>query len=1069
MTEQHIDLGFEIEYVYHLADIHIRNLKRHKEYRKVFKTFFKEFKNDRKKNSIIYLAGDIAHAKTEMSPELIREISWLLAECCKLAPTFLIAGNHDCNMNNRNRLDVLSPIVDGLKLDNLYYLRDTSVTYIGDTSFTTYSIFDDKENWPSGFDVKGKNKVCFFHGPVKNSQTDIGYTVSSNSFTSDIFDGFHMCMLGDIHKRQNVQEYDAVNNKPIISYSSSVIQQNHGELIQNHGYLIWDLKTRTYEERNIYNEFGYITIDVHQSKIPQWVYDEVKLGGVLPKRANIRVRFSDTPNSDMKVVIAELRTMFKVSELTFTRTDTISSMKSGIHTSKNIVGNVKDINVQNKLIRDYLESQFMLSDDMLTKVDELNLQINSLVEDRDVAESILWVPVKFEFDNMFSYGEGNSIEFEDLSGIIGLFAANASGKSSIWDALSFCLYDKGSRTFKAQHILNNRKDTFYCKFHFRVDEVDFFIERRAKKWNKGQSVKVDVDFWKIENGETISLNGDARRGTNHVIQEYIGTYDDFVLTALSLQGNNALFIDKSQSERKDILSQFIGLDIFDKLYQIAIEENRENSLMIRNFKREDFTSQLADTTQGLLVQSKLRDDIKNEIRKLELDINLKQELLDELKTKLKPISSTIRDIGDLVDEQSDLEELISTTKNDIDALNDKVLKLQKLETDIEDSIDDFDDIDELKSATDELFYVNTTVLDLENKTLPRLEVQLSAEQDKMRHLDEHEYNPDCDVCRKNNKSVIESKEIIGKSIHNINEEIISFKKDLNQLLEKRKELTPLNDQYKQYMELTSNLEKVDTEINKILTSISYKETQLLDYNKKLLDVIHGMKLYMDNSDAIVSNKKWSSKISVVEMELSSLKKSLNEEHSKLLTVTGKIGSLESNKEMMINKIEEIKGYEEKHKLFEYYLDAIKRDGVPYELISKSLPAIEGEVNNILGQVVDFGVVMEMDGKNINSYIVYDDQRWLLEMSSGMERFISGLAIRVALINVCNLPRPNFLILDEGMGALDSENLSQMYVLFQYLKTQFDFIIVISHLESMRDMVDDLIDIRKIDGFSYVKN
>ena len=62
----------------------------------------------------------------------------------------------------------------------------------------------------------------------------------------------------------------------------------------------------------------------------------------------------------------------------------------------------------------------------------------------------------------------------------------------------------------------------------------------------------------------------------------MGKFEDFVLTALSLQGNNALFIDKSQSERKEILSQFIGVDIFDKLYQKAADENRDNAHLSEN-------------------------------------------------------------------------------------------------------------------------------------------------------------------------------------------------------------------------------------------------------------------------------------------------------------------------------------------------------------------------------------------------------------------------------------------------------------------------------------------------------
>ena len=191
-------------------------------------------------------------------------------------------------------------------------------------------------------------------------------------------------------------------------------------------------------------------------------------------------------------------------------------------------------------------------------------------------------------------------------------------------------------------------------------------------------------------------------------------------------------------------------------------------------------------------------------------------------------------------------------------------------------------------------------------------------------------------------------------------------------------------------------------------------------------------------------------------------------NSDVLKLNGKISALQNQKETIEDRIQEVKDLEQQSKLFDFYLNALSKDGVSYELIEKSLPMIEGEVNNILAQIVEFGMQLEIDGKNINAYLVYGDQRWSLEMCSGMERFISGLAIRVALINVCNLPRPNFLVIDEGFGTLDSENLQSLFMLFTYLKTQFDFVMVISHIDSMRDVVDGLIEIKKVNGFSNVK-
>ena len=152
------------------------------------------------------------------------------------------------------------------------------------------------------------------------------------------------------------------------------------------------------------------------------------------------------------------------------------------------------------------------------------------------------------------------------------------------------------------------------------------------------------------------------------------------------------------------------------------------------------------------------------------------------------------------------------------------------------------------------------------------------------------------------------------------------------------------------------------------------------------------------------------------------------------------------------------------------MKCVNRNGIPYALIGDALPKIQAETNNILSQIVDFQVIFETDGKSINTYIVYDDDNfWPLEMTSGMEKFISSLAIRSALIQVSSLPRPNFLAIDEGLGVLDSTVLTNFSLFLDYLKTQFDFIILISHIDIVRDIVDSQIEIKKENGFSKINN
>jgi DNA repair exonuclease SbcCD ATPase subunit/DNA repair exonuclease SbcCD nuclease subunit len=1049
-----------INKVYHLADLHIRNLQRHKEYRLVFKKFLKKVKEDKIEDSLIYIAGDIAHAKTEMSPELVHEISWFLTECAKLRETVLITGNHDCNLNNSHRLDVLTPIIENLGNDRIHYLRDTGIYNIHNLTFVVYSILDNKENWPKGDTVDGENTICLFHGPVNKAQTDIGYTVSSNSFQVDMFDGFDMAMLGDIHKRQTFGEgYEQV------AYAGSMIQQNHGELLENHGYLLWDIPTRTFTEHHLHNDYGFLTVDVVEGKIPQWVYDEI--GTKLPKYPRLRLRFTRTDASDMKRCITELKKLFKVAEVTVTRTDTIGQLKTNQKVNKNIVGNVKDETFQNQLIRDYLERQYLLEDDELDKIAEINKELNGHIDDSDSAGNILWTPKTFEFSNMFSYGEDNLIRFEKAQGIMGIFAPNASGKSSMWDALSFCIYDKTSRTNISKNILNNRKDMFYCKFTFEIDGVDYFIERKAKYVRKKTSVKVDVNFWR-ENGDVIeSLNGEQRKDTNKNIEKFLGKFEDFVLTALSLQGNNALFIDKSQSERKEILSQFIGVDIFDKLYQKAADENRDNATLIRKFKSDDFTTKLAS------IDTELKTD-KNEYKLLEMSQKALKEEDDILNRQIIKLNEKIvklnSDSGVSIEElEKRLKNLemkvegLETTKG---SLQDRITFREEQQIVLEEILDKFDEED-LEEGINTLTSLKTNIGTIEGE-IEKVNIKLESLYERKDHLDSHKYNEECDVCMENSKSILETKDVVGSQIKDFNDNLQEFEKEKLDLTIKIDSLSNYEEEWDKYKDAKDKEDKLDREISQLINKLSTTETEEIRLDTQVTQQTQLIDEYYKNEKQIIKNKEIREQITGVRQKQTGIKDELKRINSDVLKLNGRVSALQNQKETIEDRIDEVKNLEQQSKLFDFYLNALGKDGVSYELIEKSLPMIEGEVNNILAQIVEFGMQLEIDGRNINAYLVYGDQRWSLEMCSGMERFISGLAIRVALINVCNLPRPNFLVIDEGFGTLDSENLQSLFMLFTYLKTQFDFVMVISHIDSMRDVVDGLIEIKKINGFSNVR-
>jgi DNA repair exonuclease SbcCD nuclease subunit len=538
----------EVRNIIHCADIHIRNWKRHKEYRYIFKQFETDIKSIVTDKTIITVGGDIAHAKTDMSPELVQLMQDFFTMLTSLAPTIVIAGNHDANLNNPSRMDALQPIVNALKLDNLYYLRDTGVWKIGNCSFSHQSVFDESPGFPPPVDIEGCDyKIALFHGAVDKIVTEFGFVIENKKVLVDNFKGYDIVLLGDIHKPNN-----GVLDNDWIKYPGSLIMQNHAESVfPEHGILIWDVDTKRNEFVQIKNPYGYVTVDVENGKIVS--------NSPIPQKPRMRIRVKNTKAADLNKLIAELKKGRQIQELTVQK---VITHKNSNESEKIILQNVRDVAYQNKLIEEYLSDTEHLTEDQMSVVKGINTDLNAKLGSHTIKLNSTWIPKTFEFSNMFSYGPNNIIDFSNMKGAYGIFAPNASGKSTLWDALSFCIFDKCSRTSKAEDVMNYSKNSFDCKFTFDLNGVDYVIERGAKKSPKRGTVKVNTNFYKIENGVIESLNGEQRRDTNFIIREYVGTYDDFILTAMSTQSNNTGFIDKSQKERKELLAQFLDMDVF---------------------------------------------------------------------------------------------------------------------------------------------------------------------------------------------------------------------------------------------------------------------------------------------------------------------------------------------------------------------------------------------------------------------------------------------------------------------------------------------------------------------------
>jgi len=196
----------KIDNIYHVSDIHIRLYQRHKEYRYVFERLYNKIKEN-VTNSIIYVGGDIAHAKTDMSPELVQMISNFLFSLAEIAPTVVITGNHDCNLNNSDRLDALTPIIDSINHKQLFYLKESGIYTMANIDFIVYSVFDTPDNYISPDESNNEIKICLYHGIIDGSIMGTGMKISADKVNLSTFNGFDLVPAGDVHKYQSLQKY----------------------------------------------------------------------------------------------------------------------------------------------------------------------------------------------------------------------------------------------------------------------------------------------------------------------------------------------------------------------------------------------------------------------------------------------------------------------------------------------------------------------------------------------------------------------------------------------------------------------------------------------------------------------------------------------------------------------------------------------------------------------------------------------------------------------------------------------------------------------------------------------
>lgn len=158
----------------------------------------------------------------------------------------------------------------------------------------------------------------------------------------------------------------------------------------------------------------------------------------------------------------------------------------------------------------------------------------------------------------------------------------------------------------------------------------------------------------------------------------------------------------------------------------------------------------------------------------------------------------------------------------------------------------------------------------------------------------------------------------------------------------------------------------------------------------------------------------------------------------------------------------------KLEFLELYYSVINcKTGVPSYVLKQTCKSVENNCNAILQKITDFTIEIIYD-KDVKIYTVENDIRISAQLASGMQKFVLDLIFRITLTNISSISSSRTLFVDEGFGALDRDNFIAVAEMLQKLKSNFDSLIIISHIVELRSYVDISINIEKHGYTSFVQ-
>lgn len=657
---------------------------------------------------------------------------------------------------------------------------------------------------------------------------------------------------------------------------------------------------------------------------------------------------------------------------------------------------------------------------------------------------------EMEFQGLFSFNQQQKFVFEPGLYLIegrnkDVGGSNGSGKSSLFRILTTCLFEENDINRVKDNAIFRGKKSGWGRVLFSKDGKDYEVI-----YSRGG--KLGTDIFLKEDGKDI--RGSSLSDTKKKIIDLIGFDYDFFQSIFYLPQQKFLrFVTGTDSERMDILTEMLGLTVYDRLLEKVKEDCKQVEVLQVSLRSKlELAKNIVESINVEEVK-KNRDVLKDSIKNLE---NKDKELELE-KRNLTMQLDRLFSIKVDIEKSKKILELLESRRLNIQRDYEKYKQEFGVLVDCSKELNQFEK--ELQNLKDMKFELETKLnnikvnekryLDLKEKGICPTCLRPLTEGD-LRHIGSIE-------------EFLTEKDRLTQEIEQVNnrlrkcEELVNdYRKKQEIYLDIKRKFEIVSDKYNNEI---SNIENQIKEVKeKELTRFTYEDVV------KEIDRLNNLISELENNQRDIFSQlvKDRSNLSVLESKISDYEKYSNE-----------VSKIESDLSMN----------EDKLKIMSFWIEHLSDKGIKRfkilqvsdllnDIINKNLEILTDGVMKVYFEpfsVNKKGEIVKRFSLSIQNGLIKD-----LEFSdlSGGEKQLVALSVLLAFWKYTYMSGTgcNLLMLDEVFGALDERNRLKVCELLQTLKNQDCSVMCITHEEEIKSSVDwdKVIVVEKENGESVLR-